>query len=414
MTKWRMILALVLTYMLFGVLLNSVGTVILQSIASFGVSKSGASILEAFKDLPIAVVSFLVAAFLPRLGFRRAMMLGTGAVAAGCLAMPLVPGFATAKLLFAITGASFALVKVSVYSAIGLVTRDAKGHASLTNAVEGLFMVGVLSGYWIFGAFISHDNPGDPVWLDVYWLLSAIAATVLLLLATSSLDESAAQIDRGSPARDFAAMVSLLLQPLVIIFVISAFLYVLIEQAIGTWLPTFNNQILHLPAAMSVQAASLFAAALAIGRLVSSIVLARVSWYPVVNTCIVAMAALVVGTLPLTHGVRIDPGVTWLSAPFAAFLLPLIGLFLAPIYPALNSTMLSALPKSDHAAMTGMLVVFSALGGTTGSLITGQVFDRFSGQTAFYLTLVPMAFLLGMLTLFRRSTVARAAPKVAA
>jgi LacI family transcriptional regulator len=36
--------------------------------------------------------------------------------------------------------------------------------------------------------------------------------------------------------------------------------------------------------------------------------------------------------------------------------------------------------------MTGLLVIFSALGGTTGSLITGYVFGRFNGHFAFYLT----------------------------
>jgi len=63
---------------------------------------------------------------------------------------------------------------------------------------------------------------------------------------------------------------------------------------------------------------------------------------------------------------------------------------------------LTALPKTDHAAMTGLLVVFSALGGTTGSFITGQVFARFDGQTAFYLSLLPMAVLLLSLTAFKR------------
>src|SRR3546814_14919016 len=87
----------------------------------------------------------------------------------------------------------------------------------------------------------------------------------------------------------------------------------------------------------------------------------------------------------------------WLSAPLAAYILPLVGLFLAPIYPAINSAMLSSLPKPDHAAMTGLRVVFSALGGTTGSFITGQVFAAFDGQTAFYLSIAPMGLLLGSL-----------------
>lgn len=402
MKNARIIAALILTYMLFGILLNSVGTVILQSISSMGQSKASAAILEAFKDLPIAVTSFLAASFLPRLGYRTAMMLGSAAVGIACLAMPLVPGFATAKLLFAVTGMAFALVKISVYSTIGLVTEDKARHASLTNIVEGLFMVGVLSGYWIFGAFIDPADPTGLGWLDVYWLLAGVSAAVLLLLATTKLDESAARPVASDLRHDFLAMFRLVALPLVIVFVLSAFLYVLIEQAIGTWLPTFNNEVLHLPQAMSVQAASIFAATLAIGRLGAGAILTRIGWYPLVNACIVAMAALVLISLPLTRGLAPNPDIGWLSAPLAAYILPLIGLFLAPIYPAINSAMLSSLPKTEHAAMTGLLVVFSALGGTTGSFITGHMFAAFDGQTAFYLSILPMGLLLLSLGGFKR------------
>jgi FHS family glucose/mannose:H+ symporter-like MFS transporter len=63
--------------------------------------------------------------------------------------------------------------------------------------------------------------------------------------------------------------------------------------------------------------------------------------------------------------------------------------------------MLSALKKHQQAAMTGLIVVFSALGGTTGSLITGTLFEHFGGATAFYCSLIPIAIILLMLGLFR-------------
>jgi uncharacterized membrane protein YsdA (DUF1294 family) len=47
--------------------------------------------------------------------------------------------------------------------------------------------------------------------------------------------------------------------------------------------------------------------------------------------------------------------------------------------------------------MSGLIVIFSALGGTTGSLTTGYIFGHFSGQTAFYFSLVPMAILFSIL-----------------
>ena len=100
--RMRMIVALALIYVVFAILLNSVGTVILQSIATFGVDKPEASSLERYKDLTIAAASFVIASFLPLLGYRRAMMLALVIVATGCIAMPLFPAFVTTK----ITGAS--------------------------------------------------------------------------------------------------------------------------------------------------------------------------------------------------------------------------------------------------------------------------------------------------------------------
>jgi hypothetical protein len=68
----------------------------------------------------------------------------------------------------------------------------------------------------------------------------------------------------------------------------------------------------------------------------------------------------------------------------------------------INSLILSALPKHRHAAMTGLIVIFSALGGTSGSLVTAAAFARLGGEVAFYLTLLPMAIILAALFMFRR------------
>ena len=83
---------------------------------------------------------------------------------------------------------------------------------------------------------------------------------------------------------------------------------------------------------------------------------------------------------------------------------PLIGICIAPIYPAINSVILSALPKRQHAPMAGLIVVFSALGGTTGSIITGTLFEHFGGKTAFYCSLIPISVIVVALYFFKRET----------
>lgn len=402
MARTRLIAALILTYVAFAMLLNSVGTVILQSISSFHVTKPQASTLEGFKDITIAVVSFVTASYLPRIGLRKALIGALALAVAACFIMPLFGSFNVARLHFALVGAAFAVAKVVVYSMIGLVTDDARKHASLTSLIEGMFMVGVLSSYWVFSAFI---DPAGLRWLDAYWVLAIIPALALALLLSTGVDENRTHIGDGEPGMGRAPMLAMLKLaglPLVLVFILCAFVFVLIEQGIGTWLPVFNNEVLHLPAQMSVQAASLFAACIAIGRFGAGAVMARFDWYPVLNVCLALLAALIILVLPLADG--LTPGAihSWGDAPVAAFLFPLIGIALAPIYPTIISVMLSAMPHRQHPPLMGLVVIFSALGGTTGSIITGAIFAHFDGRTAFTLMLVPTAALTVGLFMLRR------------
>ena len=154
MKFWKIKTVLFINYFVFAILLNSVGTVILQVQNNYGISQGEASILEGFKDLSIALVSFLVSAYIIRVGYKNAMLFALGFVAAICLIMPSTNSFMATKLLFAAVGSSFALIKMSVYSIIGLVTKSEKEHISLMRFLESFFMIGILTGYFIFSYFV--------------------------------------------------------------------------------------------------------------------------------------------------------------------------------------------------------------------------------------------------------------------
>jgi FHS family glucose/mannose:H+ symporter-like MFS transporter len=403
MSHWKIKLSLFLNYFVFAILLNSVGTVILQVQMHYGVSESSAGVLEAFKDLSIAAVSFLVASYITRIGYKNAMLFALGFVGLVCLLMPSLGSFAMTKVLFAAVGVSFALIKVSVYATIGIVTSDKKEHASFMNFIESFFMVGILTGYFVFSAFVDSADTASDRWLNVYYVLAGISFIAFALLFSTTLDESAVKAPDSKPfTEDFKEMVKLALAPLVMVFIVSAFTYVLIEQSIMSWLPTFNSKVLNLPAALSIQMASILAASTAVGRFAAGIVLRKIHWFLVLVACLVSSAVLVLLAIPLAQGAA-DKSVTgWSDAPLGAFIFPLIGLLIAPIYPAINSVILSTLPPRQHAPMSGLIVIFSALGGTTGSIITGNIFEHYGGKTAFYFSLVPIGILLVCLVAFNR------------
>jgi FHS family glucose/mannose:H+ symporter-like MFS transporter len=403
MPYWKIKLSLFLNYFVLAILLNSVGIVILQVQTNYGVSESSASVLEAFKDLSIALVSFLVASYITRIGYKRSMLLALGLVGVACLAMPSLGGFAMTKVLFAATGTSFALIKVSVYATIGLVTKDKKEHASFMNFIESFFMIGILTGYFIFSAFVDDQHPESTAWLNVYYLLSGIVLVAFLLLLSSTLDESSIKSNESKPIlEDFADMIKLAIKPLVVVFIMSAFTYVLIEQSIMSWLPTFNSKVLNLPTTLSIQMASILAASTAFGRFSAGFALRKIHWFAVLVSCLLAASVLVLVAIPLAQNNSGTPITGWGDAPIGAFVFPLIGLFLAPIYPAINSVILSTLPARQHGPMSGLIVIFSALGGTTGSIITGNIFEAYGGQTAFYFSLIPISVLIVCLFFFNR------------
>ena len=393
-------ISIFLNYFVFAILLNSVGIVIEKSIDVYKVMESQASVLEGFKDLPIAIVAFLVASFLPRFGYKKAMLTALAIVFFGCLYMVFGNTFFHTKVLFLSIGISFALIKLSVYSLVGILTNSKKEHYSMMSSIEGFFMVGIALAYFLFPAFYSEDENS---WLNVYYLLCGLIIISFIFLLFSKLEYKVEAIGT-SLKEDLKESLKLMVVPLVLVFIVSAFLFVMIEQGIMTWLPTFNKKIFNFNSVLSVQMASILALSLALGRFVAGFLTKYINWVILVIGCVVISGGILIYILPQLQGdIKAIGEITSLSqVPSLGFILPLIGLFIAPIYPLLNSTVLSSLPKSLHSPMSGLIIIFSALGGTLGSRIVGELFESIGGAKAFYFLLIPMILLIVFVLLIDR------------
>ncbi len=393
-------LSIYLNYFVFAILLNSVGIVISRSLNLYGVSEKEASILEAFKDLPIAFVSFLVASFLPRFGYKRAMLIALVIVFLGCLGMYFGNSFDSAKLLFLSVGVSFALIKLSVYSLIGVVTDSPEGHSALMSSVEGFFMVGIASAYFLFPAFFSDTDPNS--WLSVYPVLCGIIAISFVFLLFSKIN-APIETSGKNLKEDLLNSAKLMALPLVLVFIFSAFFFVMIEQGIMTWLPRFNEKIFSFSESLSVNMAAILAITLALGRFIAGWMSKKIPWDKIIIICSFVAIGILISVLPqLKPHENTIIFKTLAEVPFLGFVLPLIGLFIAPIYPLLNSTVLSHLPKSLHSPMSGLIIIFSALGGTLGSRIVGILFGEIGGEKAFYFLIIPIVLLVISVIMIKR------------
>lgn len=399
MSHFRIKFSLYLNYFVFAILLNSVGILIQKSQNRYHVDEVAASSLEAFKDLSIAFVSFFVGSFLPRLGYKKGMLIALALVFCGCLGMYWGNSFTSVRILFACVGISFAIIKVSVYSMIGLITNNDKEHKSVLSSIESCFMIGIAAGFIAFPLFYSNTDPD--AWLNIYLVLSGLVAISFLILFFSKFNIQY-EIPGSNVKDDFLEMIKLLKRPLVLVFAIAAFMYVMTEQGIMSWLPTFNQKVLLLPEKISVFMAVILMLSIALGRYVCSILVKKVSWIIILNACLIGAALMVLFVLPQTQNMAPREINSMSDVPIIAYVFPLIGFFLAPIYPLVNSFVLSSTEKIFHSPMASLLVFFSAVGGTLGSRLVGYLFKYIGGQKAFYFSLVPMSVLLVCIYFFSR------------
>jgi len=282
---------------------------------------------------------------------------------------------------------------------VGLVTADDKEHKSVLTSIESVFMIGIATAFIVFPLFYSDTNPD--AWLRIYLLLAGLIAASFLILLTADFNIKY-EIPGTNLWDDFIEMIKLLKRPLVLVFAIAAFMYVMTEQGIMSWLPTFNEKVLHLPEKTSIYMAVILMLSIALGRYVSSLLVKKISWLTILGSCLICAALIVLFALPQTAGLRPKQINSLKDVPVIAYVFPLIGLFLAPIYPLVNSFVLSSTEKVFHSPMASLLVFFSAIGGTLGSRLVGYLFKNIGSNKAFYFSLVPMTILLLCLFFFSR------------
>lgn len=384
-------ISLFLIYFVFAALLNSVGILVERSQEVYEVSKGDAAFLELFKDLSIALVSFVIGSFLPKIGYKKGMLVSLALVFLGCLGMYLGNSFWSVKILFAVTGLGFAIVKVAVYALIGYVTDGKDDHRRLMSFIETIFMVGIIFMYLVFPLFYDNNDPDG--WLRGYLLMAGIIAIAFTIILFSKFD-LVIEKKETTISQDITAMLRLFLNPLIWIFAIFAFFYVMTEQGIMTWLPTFNKETLHIEAKLATQMAVILMTSFAVGRFITGLLVKKIKWIYIAVTGLVGAATLVLIVLPMASNVPDMDVNSMKDLPLVSFLFPMIGLFLAPLYPLISSTVLSATDKTHHSALAGILTFVSALGGTLGSVIIGNLFDLLGGNKVFYLSLIPMTIIL--------------------
>ncbi|WP_336717289.1 MFS transporter [Chryseobacterium mucoviscidosis] len=341
--------------------LNCMGIVILQlSEAKITYDKLG--FLESFKDLPIAFISLFAVNFISKTGTKKSLILALTIVGICSLILPFVEVFWFYKVWFAIIGACFAIGKICVFGIIRNNISDEKSLAKTMNSVEASFMIGIFVVNIGFGWVISSQF--SEFWKFGFLSISVLSAITIFLFSKLPVSEP-----ENMKNENIFKEVAGIANPLLITFLAVIFSIVFVEQSFNSWLPSFYKNHLKVNSFFALQASSFLALFSYVGRTVTANVIQRFSLSKYYVLCLSSIVAV----LLIIIGIQFSG---WDDSKILLFLFPVIGLFLSPLYPVINSKMIATIDKSKANVLTSLIVIFSSLGSSVSSIIMSVLFGN--------------------------------------
>lgn len=354
-------LPLKLTFLIFSMVLNCMGIVILQlSEANITYEKLG--FLESFKDLPIAFISLFAVNFISRTGTKKALILALSIVGICTTILPFVEVFWFYKVWFAIVGTCFAIGKICVFGIIRNNISDEKSLAKIMNTVEASFMIGIFIVNTGFGWLISSQY--SEFWKFGFLSISVLSAVTIFLFSKLEITEPEKVKKEG-----LISELSTFANPLIITFLGVIFFIVFVEQGFNSWLPSFYKNHLQVNSFFALQATSFLALFSYVGRTITANIIHRFSLSRYYIICL----SLIIAVLAIILGIQFFDSQ---NSQVLLFLFPIIGLFLAPLYPVINSKMIARVNKEKANLFTSLIVIFSSLGSSISSIIMSLLFGK--------------------------------------
>lgn len=364
-------------FAMFAMTTDSVGLIIPEIIKQFHLSMTAAGAFQYSTMGGIAIAGFFLGFLADRLGRKTTIVIGLTAFSGDAYLFAVGNAFAFFVVLLFISGLSIGVFKTGALALIGDISRSTTEHTSIMNTAEGFFGVGSILG----PALLSRLLVAGVSWKWLYVIAGTMCA-FLVVIALFARYPSSTQ-PAGQPT-DLKRTLAMMGDPYALGFSAGEFLYVAAECAIYVWMPTLLAGRTGFFAAYSI---SIFFLLRCAGRFVGAWVLERTSWSLVLTLFSGAILACFAGAIA--------------GGPdLAVYLLPLSGLFMSVIYPTINSKGISCFPKSEHGAVSGVILFFTCLSAAVGPLAMGAVSDAFGGAKYGFLLATGFAAALFVACLF--------------
>jgi fucose permease len=344
-------------FMMFAMTTDSVGVIIPEVIREFGLSNVAAGAFHYAPMTAIALAAIFLGYLADKLGRKMTIILGLVLFALNSYLFAVGNNFLFFLTLLVISGASIGIFKTGALALVGDISHSASEHTTTMNTVEGFFALGAIIGPVIVTRLLEAG-------LSWKWLYVIAGTICVLLIVTAILVTYPQTVKSVDEPINLKRTMGMMRNPYALGFSLGIFLYVATECAIYVWMPSLLSEYSGNFTLLATYALSVFFVLRAIGRFLGAWVLKHFNW-----TSVMAIFSLAIFLC--------FAGAVFGGLSYAIWLLPLSGLFMSMIYPTLNSKGISCFPKTEHGAVSGVILFFTCAAAALGPLAMAAVSDVF-------------------------------------
>jgi DHA1 family quinolone resistance protein-like MFS transporter len=360
-------------FFVFAMTSDAVGSIIPALLREYHLSLTAASAFHYVPMVAIALGAISLGYLADRLHRKTIIIVGLALYACSALLFAFGSGFSYFIALLAVSGLSVSIFKTGALASIGDISPSTTAHSSTMNLIEGFFGLGAIVGPTIVALLTANGVS----WKWLYVMAAALCAILIALAAGTTYPEP----NRTAEPPSLVLTVRILRDPLGLGVSALIMLYVAVEVSIYVWMPTYLVGYQGSLTWLVAYALTIFFVLRAGGRLLGAWLLSKVRWTAALALFGGAIFLCFVGTASFGK----DAGV---------YLLPLSGLFMAVIYPTLNSKGISCFPKAEHGAISGVILFFTAVSAALAPLAMAFVSDSFGNLSYGFVLATGFALLL--------------------
>lgn len=354
------VVLVLVVFFVVSIFTNTLGPIIPEIIAAFGVSLTAAALLPFAFFAAYGLSSIPAGLFIERSSERRVMTAAFLLAFAAALSFAVVPRYGVAiSSLFAM-GVAMAALQVAVNPLLRVAGGE-EHFAFFSTLGQLVFGAASFLGPRLYGLVVRGEEGGASLaWVSLYWIFAAMALAMTAVVALAPLP----RVERTDEERagTLAVHRALLRGGVVPLYFVSIFMYVGSEQGVSSWLSQFLAAEHGVdPRTGGAEAVSWFWGSMTIGCVVGLVSLKLFDSRKVlVVHAAAAMALLAAGLLG--------------DARVARIALPAIGLVASVMWPIIVSLALNSVP-GRHGTVSGILCT-AIVGGAIVPLVVGRIADK--------------------------------------